>query len=111
MTGRTKSMFTAPSYAAANGGIIGMTMTLAAQSGPLGVRVNTICPGMVNTPMLEPFQSALGAERVQAVAASIPLGRFAEPCELAATVEFLVSDRSSYLTGETINVNGGAFMA
>ncbi|MBC3191849.1 SDR family oxidoreductase [Pseudonocardia sp. C8] len=110
MSGRTKSVFTAPSYGAANGGIIGLTMTLAAQSAPLGVRVNAIAPGLVNTPMSEAYRAALGDERMNALPAAIPLGRFAEPTEIADVAVFLISEKASYITGETINVNGGMFM-
>lgn len=109
-SGRTKSMFTAPNYGAANGGIIGLTMTLAAQSARHNVRVNAIAPGMIRTPMLEPYRRALGDEAVEAIPASIPLGRFGEPGEIGEVAAFLLSDGASYITGETINVNGGTFM-
>lgn len=106
MSGRTKSVATAPNYVASNAGVIGFTMTLAAQHAKQNIRVNAIAPGMIETPMLKTFSAA----QLDAIRNAIPMGRFADPAEIAAVVSFLVSDKASYITGETININGGMFM-
>ncbi len=106
MSGRTKSVATAPNYVASNAGLIGMTMTLAAQHARQNIRVNAVAPGVIETPMLQAYR----AEQLDAIRAAVPLGRFAAPEEIAAVVSFLVSDKASYITGETINANGGMFM-
>ena len=111
MSGRTKSLMATPSYSAANGGIIGLTMTVAAQSAALGVRVNCVAPGLFKSPLtMDMYRTVVGPEKFDAIPASIPLGRFAETAEIAEVVLFLLSDKASYITGETINVNGGMFM-
>ncbi|GAA4395356.1 SDR family NAD(P)-dependent oxidoreductase [Tsukamurella soli] len=106
MSGRTKSVLTAPNYVASNSGVIGLTMTLAAQVARQGVRVNAIAPGMIDTPMLGAYSS----EQLDGIRSAVPMGRFASAAEIAAVASFLVSDKASYITGETLNVNGGMFM-
>lgn len=96
-------------YAASKGGVLSLTRAVAAQWGRRGIRANAICPGGVETPMTDAL-FALPAMR-EAVEGSTPLGRVAAPSELAATVAFLVSDDSSYLTGATIIVDGGGSVA
>lgn len=106
MSGRTKSVQTAPSYVAANAGIIGLTMSVANQHAKDGIRVNCVAPGMIRTPMLDNYTDA----ELEAITKAIPLGHIAAPHQIASVVSFLVSDRASYVTGETINANGGMFM-
>lgn len=106
MSGRTKSVATAPSYVAANAGIIGLTMVTANQHAKDRIRVNCVAPGMIRTPMLDNYSEA----ELEALCKAIPLGYLSDPVEIANVVSFLVSDKSSYVTGETINVNGGMFM-
>lgn len=106
MSGRTKSVATAPSYVAANAGIIGLTMSTANQHAKDKIRVNCVAPGMIRTPMLDNYSAA----ELEALAKAIPLGYLSDPVEIANVVSFLVSDKSSYVTGETINANGGMFM-
>jgi 3-oxoacyl-[acyl-carrier protein] reductase len=106
MSGRTKSIFTTPAYAAANAGVIGLTMTTAAQEAKHGIRVNCVAPGIIETPMLSMYS---GDQRA-AMAGSVPLGRIASPSEVANVILFLLSEKASYITGETVNVNGGLFM-
>ena len=106
MSGRTKSIMTNPAYVSANAGVIGLSMGLAAQSAALKIRVNCVAPGVVDTPMLAMYPP----EALAAFDRQIPLGRFASAAEIAEVITFLLSDRASYVTGETINVNGGAFM-
>lgn len=92
-------------YAASKGGVISLTRTVAANWGRKGVRANVICPGGVETPMTEDMFSR--PEVRQMLTQTAPLGRVAQPAELAATVAFLISDDSSYLTGATLVVDGG----
>jgi len=106
MSGRTKSVVTAPNYVASNAGVIGLTMTLAAQHARQNIRVNGVAPGMIDTPMAQAFETV----HLDAIRNAIPVGRLADPSEIAAVVAFLISDKASYITGETINANGGMFM-
>jgi len=106
MSGRTKSVVTAPNYVASNAGVIGLTMTLAAQHAKQNIRVNGVAPGMIDTPMARQFDP----QHLKAIEGAIPMGRFAAASEIASVVAFLISDKASYITGETINANGGMFM-
>lgn len=105
MSGRTKSVRGSVAYVASNGGLIAFTQTLAAQCGGDGIRVNCIAPGPVKTPMTEQH----GLLESQMVSTMIPLGRAGTPAEIAEVVAFLASDASSFVTGETVNANGGMF--
>lgn len=106
-SGRTKSYYSAPSYSTSKAGVIGLTMTLAAQHGADNIRVNAVAPGVVDTPMTA---NSYSEEERAAMKKTIPLGRFASASEMADIITFLISDRSSYVTGQTINANGGAWM-
>lgn len=94
-------------YAATKGGIVSMTRGLARTYAPHGVLFNCIAPGAVDTPMLT---TGLSEEAYRSFVAQIPLGRIAQPRELAAVAVFLASDHASYITGATINVSGGQLM-
>ncbi len=95
----------ADAYTAAKGGIVSLTRVLAVDWGPRNVRVNCICPGGVDTPMLAP---ALADEQVSNfLRESTPLGRLAKPEETARVALFLASDEASYLNGAIIPVDGG----
>ncbi len=93
-------------YAAAKAGLLGLTKSLAAALAPHGITVNAVCPGFTATDMNREALEKRGKE----IAAQIPLGRAAEPEEVAAVIAFLCSDEASYITGETISVNGGIRM-
>jgi NAD(P)-dependent dehydrogenase (short-subunit alcohol dehydrogenase family) len=94
------------SYTASKGGVLAMTRELGVQFARQGVRVNALSPGPVATPLLlELF--ATDPERAQRRLVHVPLGRFAEPTEIAAAVAFLASDDASYITGQTIYPDGG----
>lgn len=93
-------------YSAAKAGILGMTRAAAFELGPWGVRVNAIAPGAVDTPMLENLHPMFVAMGV----AQMPLRRMAQPEEVATVVAFLLSDEASYMTGQTVEVNGGDHM-
>jgi 3-oxoacyl-[acyl-carrier protein] reductase len=106
ISGRTKSTLAAPSYVASKAGVIGLTMALASQSAARGVRVNAVAPGPVDTEMIR----GLPDELKPGLLATIPLGRLATARGIAQAIAFLASDAASHVTGETLNVNGGAFM-
>lgn len=93
-------------YAAAKAGIIVLTKIVAQELAPHGVTVNAIAPAAVRTPVLD----ALPPERVEALAATIPVGRVGRPQEVGAVAAFLASDDAGYVTGATWDVNGGLFM-
>jgi 3-oxoacyl-[acyl-carrier protein] reductase len=93
-------------YSAAKAGIIGFSRSLAREVASRGITVNVIAPGFIETDMT----SALPEEQRQALAAQIPLGRLGSPGDIAAAVAFLASSRASWITGETLNVNGGMHM-
>lgn len=93
-------------YAASKAGVIALTRSLAHEVGPK-IRVNAISPGTIETPMVTDLVKARGAEML----AETPLGRHGKPEEVAAVAAFLCSDAASFITGETIHVNGGLFMA
>lgn len=105
-SGRTKSTYSAPNYVAAKAGVIGLTMVLANQAAAAGIRVNCVAPGLVETPML----SAYTPDQRQRMTDAVPMGRFAQPEEVADVIAYLASSQSSYVTGQTINVNGGSYM-
>jgi NAD(P)-dependent dehydrogenase (short-subunit alcohol dehydrogenase family) len=94
------------SYTASKGGVLAMSRELGVQFARQGIRVNALCPGPVNTPLLQEL-FAKDPERAARRLVHIPLGRFAEPEELAASVAFLASDDSSFITGSTFLVDGG----
>lgn len=94
------------SYTASKGGVLAMTKELGVQFARQGIRVNALCPGPVNTPLLQEL-FAKDPERAQRRLVHIPTGRFAEPEELAAAVAFLASDDASFITASTFLVDGG----
>lgn len=94
-------------YAATKAGMIGFTKSMAREVGVRGITVNAVSPGFINTDMTE----NLPEEMMEATKKTIPLGRLGQPEEVAKCVKFLVSDDASYVTGHTIEVNGGLYMA
>jgi NAD(P)-dependent dehydrogenase (short-subunit alcohol dehydrogenase family) len=94
------------SYTASKGGVLAMTRELGVQFARQGVRVNALCPGPVNTPLLKEL-FAKDPERAARRLVHVPMGRFAEPEEIAAAVTFLASDDASFITANTFIVDGG----
>ncbi len=93
-------------YSASKGGLIAMTKSFAQEAASRGIRYNSITPGFIATEMT----GVLKEEIRDAFIAKIPLARFGEPREVAEAVAFLLSDHASYITGETLKVNGGMYM-
>jgi 3-oxoacyl-[acyl-carrier protein] reductase len=93
-------------YAASKAGIVVLTKIVAAELAGSGVTVNAVAPAAIEGPIMD----AMPTERQEAIAASIPVGRAGRPEEVAATVAFLASERAAFITGTTIDVNGGLFM-
>jgi NAD(P)-dependent dehydrogenase (short-subunit alcohol dehydrogenase family) len=94
------------SYTASKGGVLAMSRELGVQFAREGIRVNALCPGPVNTPLLQQLFAA-DPERAERRLVHVPMGRFAEPEEIAAAVAFLASDDSSFITASTFVVDGG----
>ena len=93
-------------YSAAKAGMIGFSKSLAREIGARGITVNAVAPGFIDTDMTK----ALPDEHKQTLLNQIPLNRLGQPEEIAAAVAFLASPEAAYITGETINVNGGMYM-
>ena len=94
------------SYSASKGGVLAMSRELGVEFARQGIRVNALCPGPVNTPLLTEL-FAKDPERAQRRLVHVPMGRFGEPDEIAAAVAFLASDDSSFITANTFLVDGG----
>lgn len=94
------------SYSASKGGVLSMSRELGVQFAREGVRVNALCPGPVNTPLLQEL-FAKDEERAARRLVHVPMGRFGEPEEMANAVLFLASDESSFVTASTFLVDGG----
>lgn len=95
----------AASYTAAKGGVIALTKGVSKEVAPLGIRVNCIAPGWIETPILDSLPAAMRPAMPQMT----PLGRIGQPEEIAAVALFLASDDSSFIVGQTISPNGGMY--
>jgi len=93
-------------YSATKAGLLGFTKSLARELSSRNINVNSVSPGFIETDMTK----ALSSDQIDALTKNIPLGRIASPEEVSNVINFLLSDESSYITGENINVNGGLYM-
>ena len=105
--GKAVSTLGGPHYTAAKAGILGLTRAAAKEFAPYGITVNAVCPGLVNTEMV---QQNVAPERLDAYLASFPISRICDPSEVAELVAFLASDRAAYITGASLDINGGDLM-
>ncbi len=95
-------------YCASKGAVHNLTRALAMDHAGDGIRVNAVCPGEVNTPMLQSERAeAVTSQLLAQIAATVPMGRLAEPDEIARVVCFLASDEASYMTGALVSVDAG----
>lgn len=106
---RTGGISQVAAYGASKAGLVAITKNFARNYGPDGVTVNVIAPAAILTPMAE-SQERVTPGAMAATADSLPLRRIGQPVEVAAVVDFLASDAASFVTGTTIDVNGGLFM-
>jgi 3-oxoacyl-[acyl-carrier protein] reductase len=93
-------------YAAAKAGLLGFTKSLARELASRGITVNAVAPGFIDTDMTRALNEAQRA----ALVGQIPMGRLGTPADVAGAVLFLVSPQATYITGETLHVNGGMYM-
>ncbi|WP_298752837.1 SDR family NAD(P)-dependent oxidoreductase [uncultured Serinicoccus sp.] len=103
---RTGARLAGIHYGASKAGMLGLTRTAAHQLGGDGITVNAVTPGRIMTPMAQQVSEEVNAGWLSA----IPVGRFGEALDIAHVAEFLASERSSFITGATIDCNGGSFM-
>jgi 3-oxoacyl-[acyl-carrier protein] reductase len=108
LAARSASVFGGAAYTAAKAGMLGFSRHLAREVAPHGINVNAICPGATDTPMTR--NGARGPGHFAEVGKAVPLGRWGRPQEQASAVLFLVSDAASFITGATLDVNGGQLM-
>jgi 2-hydroxycyclohexanecarboxyl-CoA dehydrogenase len=94
-------------YVASKGGVIGLTKALALELSPHGITVNTIPPGLIDTPMSRRAEAAKDLPNLQAVASRFPVRRAGTPDDIAAACAFLCSDEAGFVTGQVVGVNGG----
>jgi 3-oxoacyl-[acyl-carrier protein] reductase len=106
IAGEVGDLTAAPSYGASKGGVNALTRSMARELAPDGIRVNAVAPHAIATEL----SAEWSPERRREIERSIPLGRLGTPQEVAAVVAFLASDLAAFVTGEIVDVNGGAWM-
>jgi 3-oxoacyl-[acyl-carrier protein] reductase len=104
MSGITPESPTGPAYSAAKAAVIHLTRYAALEAAPLGITVNTVAPGLTDTPAV---RTDLTAEQIEAARRAIPIGRLGKPSDIADTIAFLASERAGYITGAVIEAHGG----
>jgi 3-oxoacyl-[acyl-carrier protein] reductase len=108
IAGRSCSTFGGAHYTASKAGVLGLTRHAAREAAPFNVNINAVAPGTVDTPLLH--EHASPARIAEVAQARIPMGRVGQPEEEANLVAFLVSEEASYITGATVDINGGQLM-
>lgn len=103
---RTPIITSDPAYAASKTGLLGVTRHMAKEYADTGITINAVAPGFI----LTPSTSAMGEAHIARVAEGIPVGRIAEPSEVAGMVSYLCSEEAGYVTGAVLDINGGAFI-
>ncbi|NIO05651.1 MAG: glucose 1-dehydrogenase [Proteobacteria bacterium] len=111
VAGRFFSQLSGPNYASAKAGIHGLTRQLARELGPFNIMVNAVAPGMTLTERVEKKWLSRAEDYQDRILSMIPLGHLAQPEDIAGPVLFLASNLSDYVTGVTLDVNGGFYMA
>lgn len=94
-----------PAYCSSKAGVLGLTRSVAQLLGPDGIRVNAVCPGAIDTPLLRPAFEFPGV--LDGIIAKTPMGRLGQPEEIAAAIRFLLSDDASFITGQHLTADGG----
>lgn len=97
-------------YHAAKHGVIGFTRSAALEYASRGIRINAVCPGLIWTPMADQMVAAGQGEALKSMEKNVPMGRVGRPEEIADAVLWLSSDAASYITGQSISVDGGFIM-
>jgi NAD(P)-dependent dehydrogenase (short-subunit alcohol dehydrogenase family) len=97
-------------YHAAKHGVIGFTKSAALEYAARGIRINAVCPGLIWTPMADELVTGGQGDELKAMEKSVPMGRVGRPEEIASVVLWLCSDVASYVTGQSISVDGGFIM-
>jgi NAD(P)-dependent dehydrogenase (short-subunit alcohol dehydrogenase family) len=105
--GKNVSTLGGPHYTAAKAGVLGLTRATAKEVAAYGITCNAVCPGLIDTEMV---QANVSPERLQRYLESFPIPRIGKPEEVAELVAFLASDRSAYITGASLDINGGDLM-
>lgn len=105
--GKNVSTLGGAHYTAAKAGVLGFTRHLAQEEARHGITVNAVCPGLIDTEMV---RNTIGAKRRRSYARSFPISRLGKPGEVAELVAFLASDRAAYITGASLDINGGDLM-
>jgi NAD(P)-dependent dehydrogenase (short-subunit alcohol dehydrogenase family) len=105
--GKNVSTLAGAHYTTAKAGILGLTRALAKELGPLGITVNSVCPGLFETEMARSLATGLDLD---AYVAGLPVPRIGEPWEVGELVAFLASDQAAYITGASLDINGGELM-
>lgn len=105
--GKNVSTLAGAHYTTAKAGILGLTRALAKELGPLGITVNSVCPGLFETEMARSLATGLDLD---AYVGDLPVPRIGEPWEVGELVAFLVSDQAAYITGASVDINGGELM-
>jgi len=107
LAGQVGGIYAGANYAASKAGVISLTKSLAKNAGPFGIRVNCVNPGIIDTPMTQPWPPDVLAGMIR----TTPLGRLGQPDEVARVIVFLASDGASFIHGAHVDINGGINMA